>query len=211
MWKYGPIILTFLSCACAPIVSHSQNQGPVSTPAPQASAPAPPTVPKGAPTQAVSEKPVEPVSPGEYVGDLYKLGLGWHPAALQNLPKDKYGLADWVEIMNRKLIAPRNSVDRTAPEFPPFNLEIVMPTKTGLIEGAHFPHSTHTLWLNCVTCHDKIFIPKIGANNLTMARIAKGEACGVCHGKVSFPLNHCERCHVPAPPKVGRSSATKAK
>lgn len=207
MGKYATIVLAVMSCACAQVVTAPQNQAPTSTPAPQEAAPAQPAAPKAQPANGVAEKPAGPVTPAEYAGDLYKLGLGWHPAALQNLPKDKYGLADWVEIMNRKLINPRNSIDPAAPEIPPFNLEIVMPAKTGLLEGAHFPHSTHTLWLGCESCHDKIFIPKVGANNLTMARIAKGEACGVCHGKVSFPLNHCERCHVPPPPTAGSTAS----
>lgn len=207
MSKYGTIALTLLLCACTRVVSHSQDQSPTSPLTPQESSLPQPVTPKDPSAESVPKEPIDPVSPGKYVSDLYKLGLGWRPAALREFPKDKYGLPDWVEIMNRKLISPRSSIDRTAQEIPPFNLEIVMPAKTGLIEGAHFPHSTHTLWIDCVSCHDKIFIPKVGANNLTMSRIAKGESCGVCHGKVSFPLNHCERCHTPQP-KVGKGSKT---
>lgn len=152
-------------------------------------------------TRPARSLPVEPApsaAASEYVGEMYKIGLGWHPAALQNVPKDKYGLADWVAMLKNGLIQPRAHLDPKQPDDPPLDLQIVMPSNTNLLAGAHFPHSIHTAWLRCESCHDKIFVPQVGANKLTMSRIVRGEACGVCHGKVAFPLNHCERCHVPA-------------
>ncbi|MBI2878032.1 MAG: hypothetical protein HYY20_14240, partial [Candidatus Tectomicrobia bacterium] len=59
------------------------------------------------------------------------------------------------------------------------------------------PHSTHNDWLNCDSCHVKLFLPAAGVNNLNMSEVVKGNACGVCHGKVAFPLNDCARCHKP--------------
>lgn len=177
-------------CACSSALSQ-----PLTQPVPAA----PPAQSAGA------GQPGAPES--QYVGEMYKIGLGWHPAALQNVPKDKYGLADWVQMLNKGLIRPRSYLDPSKPEDPPLDLEIVMPSNTNLLAGAHFPHSVHTAWLNCETCHVKIFIPQVGANKLTMSRIVRGEACGVCHGKVAFPLNHCERCHVPASAGGNRTAA----
>lgn len=138
--------------------------------------------------------------PNKFAGEVYKIGLGWHPAALNlsKAPKDQYGLINWVEMLKNKLINPKESLDlQKKDEEPPFDMDIVMPAKTGLIEGAYFPHSTHNLWLGCESCHVKLFLPASGVNNLTMSEVVKGNACGVCHGKVAFPLNDCARCHKP--------------
>jgi c(7)-type cytochrome triheme protein len=144
-----------------------------------------------------ADQVTDPANESEYAGELYKMGLGWHPAAMNEFEKDKYGLVDWVKTLNDSKISPRGSVDPKAQEMPPFDMNIIMPSKTGMIEGAYFPHKAHTQWLDCQNCHTKIFIPRAGANDLTMSSIVKGKACGVCHGKVAFPLNDCERCHVP--------------
>ena len=131
-----------------------------------------------------------------YVGDMYQIGLGWHPAALEGLPTDKFGLVDWVAALEQELIMPRGGIEPGAPEAVPFDMNIVMPSKTGMIAGAYFPHKTHTTWMSCDSCHIKIFMPLAGSNDLTMSTIVKGQACGVCHGKVAFPLNDCARCHI---------------
>ena len=131
-----------------------------------------------------------------YVGEMYQIGLGWHPAALDGLPTDKFGLVDWVAALEQGLIKPRGAIEPGAPEAVPFDMNIVMPSKTGMIAGAYFPHKTHTTWMSCDSCHIKIFMPLAGSNDLTMSTIVKGQACGVCHGKVAFPLNDCARCHI---------------
>ena len=58
-----------------------------------------------------------------------------------------------------------------------------------------YPHKQHTQWLDCANCHPAIFIPQKGANQISMASILLGEKCGVCHGKVAFPVSDCRRCH----------------
>ena len=59
-----------------------------------------------------------------------------------------------------------------------------------------FPHDSHTQWLACSNCHDKIFVPKAGANAINMTKIFQGEYCGVCHDRVAFTtMFACERCH----------------
>ena len=143
-----------------------------------------------------SDSATDPASETEFVGEMYQIGLGWHPAALDGLPTDKFGLVDWVAALEEGLIKPRSSVDPNVPDGMPFDMNIVMPSKTGMIAGAYFPHKTHTTWMSCDSCHTKIFLPLAGSNDLTMSTIAKGEACGVCHGKVAFPLNDCTRCHL---------------
>ena len=147
-------------------------------------------------TNAAANSVVEPEEETEYVGEMYQIGLGWHPAALEGLPTDKFGLVDWVAALDQGKIRPRGNIDPNVPEGMPFDMNIVMPSKTGLIAGAYFPHKTHTTWMSCDSCHTKIFMPLAGSNDLTMSTIVKGQACGVCHGKVAFPLNDCTRCHV---------------
>ena len=150
----------------------------------------------GTPSNSEPEGVAETESAKEYVGEMYQIGLGWHPAALEELPTDKFGLVDWVAALDQGLISPRGNIDPDAPEAMPFDMNIVMPSKTGMIAGAYFPHKTHTTWMSCDSCHTKIFIPLAGSNDLTMSTITSGQACGVCHGKVAFPLNDCKRCHV---------------
>lgn len=65
----------------------------------------------------------------------------------------------------------------------------------GSMPNELFPHRQHTLWLDCSNCHPAIFIPKKGANQISMAANLLGQKCGVCHGKVAFPFSQCKRCH----------------
>lgn len=153
--------------------------------------------PSGPSMGMASDSVPEAAESTDYVGEMYQIGLGWHPAALEGLPKDKFGLVDWVEALEQGLIKPRANADPKVPDGIPFDMNIVMPSKTGMISGAYFPHKTHTTWMSCDSCHTKIFKPLAGSNDLTMSTIVKGQACGVCHGKVAFPLNDCVRCHLP--------------
>jgi c(7)-type cytochrome triheme protein len=143
-----------------------------------------------------SDSVADPEKSEEFVGEMYQIGLGWHPAGLEGLPTDKFGLVDWVAALEQGMIKPRSNIDPNGPEGVPFDMNIVMPSKTGMIAGAYFPHKTHTTWMSCDSCHIKIFMPLAGSNDLTMSTIANGQACGVCHGKVAFPLNDCTRCHI---------------
>lgn len=59
-----------------------------------------------------------------------------------------------------------------------------------------FSHKKHTVWNGCETCHPEIFIGvKKGTTKYSMIEIFDGKYCGVCHGKVAFPLLDCQRCH----------------
>ncbi len=46
-----------------------------------------------------------------------------------------------------------------------------------------------------VACHPALFIDKLGANQMKMLDLSRGQFCGHCHGKVSFPFADCLRCH----------------
>lgn len=115
--------------------------------------------------------------------------------AFSRLPDAKGGnCVDWVEALNNGKIDPRAAVDDPNAQMLEFDLNIVREVK-GSMPDVVYPHKEHTQWLECSNCHPKIFIPKKGANQFSMASILLGEDCGVCHGKVAFPVSDCLRCH----------------
>lgn len=101
---------------------------------------------------------------------------------------------DWVVAIEKGEINPR--FDRLDPEKVPIilDLNIVREVK-GSMPDVVYPHKQHTEWLDCSNCHPAIFVPMKGANNISMASILLGEKCGVCHGKVAFPVSECRKCH----------------
>ena len=112
-----------------------------------------------------------------------------------DLPKSNAGnYVDWVKSLDSKKIQPR--YDRLDPKAEPIvmDLNIVREVK-GSMPDVVYPHKQHTEWLDCSNCHPAIFIPQKGANNISMASILLGEQCGVCHGKVAFPVSNCRLCH----------------
>jgi len=118
-------------------------------------------------------------------------------AAFETLDKSKHGNhVDWVSSLNGKKIEPRwDRLDGTQ-EPMIFDLNIVREVK-GSTPNVVYPHKQHTQWLDCSNCHPDIFIPQKGANQISMASILLGEKCGVCHGKVAFPvtISTCTKCH----------------
>jgi len=136
-------------------------------------------------------------NPSQTASDAYKYGRGSHPKALAGagLPKDKFGLIDWMAIVNQKIIKPRGSLKPGAPEMPPFDMNVLITAKGDYVNDVLFPHKAHTYWLKCENCHTGIFIMAKGKNKMTMQGIVQGKWCGRCHGKVAFPLTDCNRCH----------------
>jgi c(7)-type cytochrome triheme protein len=115
--------------------------------------------------------------------------------AFANLPKSNAGnYVDWVKALQQNKIAPR--YDKTDPNAKPvvMDLNIVREVK-GSMPDVVYPHKQHTEWLDCSNCHPAIFVPQKGANQISMAAIMLGEKCGVCHGKVAFPISECRLCH----------------
>ena len=128
-----------------------------------------------------------------------------------NLPKSSAGnYVDWVKSLDSKKIQPR--YDRTDPDAKPIvmDLNIVREVK-GSMPNVVYPHKQHTEWLDCSNCHPAIFIPQKGANNISMASILLGEKCGVCHGKVAFPVSNCRLCHSQPKKPAKKVTATKDK
>ena len=110
---------------------------------------------------------------------------------------------DWVTALEEGQIAPR--YDRLDDSVRPIvmDLNIVREVK-GSMPNVVYPHKQHTEWLDCSNCHPAIFIPQKGANQISMASILLGQKCGVCHGKVAFPVSECRRCH--SQPKAAASA-----
>ncbi len=126
--------------------------------------------------------------------------------AFDNLSKSKSGnRVDWVKALEGDEIMPRN--ERMSNDARPvvMDLNIVREVK-GSMPDVVYPHKQHTEWLDCSNCHPAIFIPQKGANQISMASILLGQKCGVCHGKVAFPVSECRKCH-----SKQKSAATEVK
>lgn len=115
-------------------------------------------------------------------------------AALSTLPGDVVGnKVLWVDALRDAHIEPRTNLYEHT-EVKVLDLDIIL-ERTGEMPMVRFPHKAHTEWLDCDNCHDEIFKPKVGANDINMMAILTGEYCGRCHGAVAFPLTECLRCH----------------
>ena len=116
---------------------------------------------------------------------------------MSDLVRSRFGNnTDWVASLESKKISPR--WERTNPfaEGMVMDLNIVrVPTRSASVQNVVFPHKQHTEWLECSNCHPAIFIPQKGANVISMPLILLGQKCGVCHGKVAFPVSECAKCH----------------
>jgi len=121
--------------------------------------------------------------------------------ALGALQPDSAGnKVNWVTALQAGEIHPRGNLDGDkVSEI--LELDIVM-TATTPLRHVIFPHKPHTEWMTCSTCHEELFVSKIGANPINMGRILAGEYCGRCHGAVSFPLTECDRCHSVKPENI---------
>ena len=116
-------------------------------------------------------------------------------SAFGDLPKSFAGnRINWVEAIGTQKIKPR--WDKTDLNAIPvvMDMNIVREVK-GSMPDVVYPHKQHTEWLDCSNCHPGIFIPQKGGNQISMAAILLGEKCGVCHGKVAFPVSECRLCH----------------
>ncbi len=121
------------------------------------------------------------------------------------LPKSGFGnRVNWVKALEEKKITPR--VDRNDPNAKPIIMDanIVFEVK-GTMPDVVYPHKQHTEWLDCSNCHPAIFVPQKGADQISMASIMMGQKCGVCHGKVAFPISDCRLCHSKNKP-VGKTA-----
>lgn len=115
--------------------------------------------------------------------------------SFQSLPRSNLGnYVDWVAALGSKRIQPRWDIRDPNAQATVMDLNIVREVK-GSMHDVVFPHKQHTEWLDCSNCHPAIFKPQKGANQISMAAIMLGQQCGVCHGKVAFPISECRLCH----------------
>jgi c(7)-type cytochrome triheme protein len=115
-------------------------------------------------------------------------------AARSGLPLDKRGAIDWMAALRSGAITPRADLHGTKSQEV-LDLDILL-KNTKEMPYVKFPHRAHTEWLACSNCHNNIFIPKAGANPITMEKIFRGQYCGTCHDRVAFITHYaCERCH----------------
>ncbi len=101
---------------------------------------------------------------------------------------------NWVKSLGDSKIKPRWDKESADAQPVVMDLNIVREVK-GSMPDVVYPHKQHTEWLDCSACHPAIFIPQKGANQISMASIMLGQKCGVCHGKVAFPVSECRLCH----------------
>jgi c(7)-type cytochrome triheme protein len=117
---------------------------------------------------------------------------------LKDLPKNEFGnMVNWVQALEDGAISPKASVDGKE-EMWVFDKDIELPVTKFIPHPPDvlYPHKAHTEWLHCGSCHPKVFNMKAGGNpDMNMLKIISGEYCGVCHGKVAFPLENCFSCH----------------
>lgn len=114
---------------------------------------------------------------------------------MAELVKSNFGnRVDWVASLESKKVTPR--WERTNPDAEGIVMDMnILRVPRGSMPNVVFPHKQHTEWLECSNCHPAIFIPQKGANQISMPLILLGQKCGVCHGKVSFPISECRKCH----------------
>lgn len=119
--------------------------------------------------------------------------------ALSKLTPDSAGnMVRWVHALEKGEINPRANI-RPDTKIRVYDSDVLLNLQGGM-PIVRFPHRQHTLWLDCVNCHDHLFKAETGATKFSMLKILEGEQCGVCHGAVAFPLTECFRCHSVARP-----------
>jgi len=115
---------------------------------------------------------------------------------LKDFPSTKFGnRIDWVTAIQSGLIKPKDFISTPFTGMS-FDKTLELGAENFLIPPAVFPHPVHVQWLDCSNCHPDLFnIKKKGTIRFSMARCLRGEFCGMCHLRTSFPLNDCRRCH----------------
>jgi c(7)-type cytochrome triheme protein len=119
-------------------------------------------------------------------------------AITANLPKERFGNGvDWEKAEKEKRISLVDYIEGVSIKRKAMDVRkdfSIAPNVKGMPEII-FSHEKHTVWNGCEVCHPEIFMVKKGQVKYTMVDIFEGEYCGVCHGKVAFPMMDCQRCH----------------
>jgi c(7)-type cytochrome triheme protein len=112
-----------------------------------------------------------------------------------DMPKVSGGnRVDWVKSINEEAINPLWNKDGLEEDIDTLDLDILMVVR-GSLPDVMYSHNKHAQWLACENCHDEIFLPEVGGNQISMAGILLGKQCGICHGTVAFPVTQCKKCH----------------
>jgi c(7)-type cytochrome triheme protein len=168
--------------------------------------PPPSEKPAPAPEQTPAPAPVAAAPAGQAITQPeggppeFEKTLNWEEA-VEMLPKDDIDYVDWMAALREGIIKPR--AEMTGPGNPTagiFKYDFYFQGPDPEFD-AFFPHSSHTQWLTCESCHPAIFqyrelgFPGSERFGIAMDQIFNGEFCGQCHGVVAFPLDSCNRCH----------------
>lgn len=117
--------------------------------------------------------------------------------SLSYLPEAHYGnRINWMRAIEEGLIEPATYLKDDSIQFNSKRSITIYSSWMYMYSNVQFPHESHGRWLDCTSCHTKIFnYESRTTDNLSMINILNKKFCGVCHGKVAFPINNCRRCH----------------
>lgn len=121
---------------------------------------------------------------------------------------------DWTAALESKRVQLRWDVKDPKAKPDSLDLNIVREVK-GSTPDVVFSHARHGEMLDCANCHPAPYEAKKGANPMSMAMLALGQGCGMCHGSVAFPNAECRKCHsrpkgaAPAAAKTATPAAVK--
>jgi c(7)-type cytochrome triheme protein len=113
----------------------------------------------------------------------------------KKLPRARLGnRVDWQKAEDEGRLELKDNLDWVKPK--PFKRPKDFTLHANLnLPAIIFSHDKHAEWNGCAVCHPAIFAVDRNKSAYTMQDIFEGRACGVCHGKVSFMIQDCRRCH----------------
>ena len=117
-------------------------------------------------------------------------------------PKGVYGV-NWEAAEKSGVIKPADFVEGLSVGKPKMQnrQDLSVVTAYPWVHPVTFSHEKHSIWNGCELCHPEIFpTAQKETIHFSMFSNIEGRYCGACHGKVAFPLNHCQGCHPNAPP-----------
>jgi c(7)-type cytochrome triheme protein len=155
-------------------------------------------------TEAQALAKAREAAPGEETRLPAEQARNWQEAS-GGLPKDDAGRVDWMAALKARAIAPRPAIDPKGPAQASLDLDVELMSSASRLFRVRFSHAAHTEWLACASCHPGIFplSRRAPPSLVSMKKIAAGEFCGACHGKVAFGVEgECARCHTRIPAKT---------
>ncbi|PIZ23765.1 MAG: hypothetical protein COY49_01565 [Comamonadaceae bacterium CG_4_10_14_0_8_um_filter_57_29] len=106
---------------------------------------------------------------------------------------------DWMQTESAGLVKLIDRLDGVSAKGKPFlnPVDSTIAPHTNGMPDIVFSHDKHAVWNGCELCHPDLFpsVEKNKAHSYSMNEIFDGKYCGVCHGKVSFPMIECQKCH----------------